>query len=51
MARGAKAAVTGMDWLGLVLISFVLPAVLTWLIAIPLRKCGWIKDGDLKLDL
>ena len=48
VASGAKAAVTGMDWLGLVLISFVLPAVLTWLIAIPLRKWGWIKDGDLK---
>ena len=51
VASGSKAAVTGMDWLGLVLISFVLPAVLTWLIAIPLRKWGWIKDGDLKLDL
>ena len=51
VAAGVKTAVTGMDWLGLVLISFVLPAVLTWLIAIPLRKCGWIKDGDLKLDL
>ena len=51
VASGAKAAVTGMDWLGLVLISFVLPAVLTWLIAIPLRKWGWIRDGDLKLDL
>ncbi len=51
VAAGTKAAVTGMDWLGLVLISFVLPAVLTWLIAIPLRKCGWIKEGDLTLDL
>ena len=51
VASGAKAAITGTDWLGLVLISFVLPAVLTWLIAIPLRKWGWIKDGDLKLDL
>ena len=51
VASGAKAAITGMDWLGLVLISFVLPAVLTWLIAIPLRKWGWIKGGDLKLDL
>ena len=51
VASGAKAAITGMDWLGLVLISFVLPAVLTWLIAITLRKWGWIKDGDLKLDL
>ena len=51
IAAGTKTAVTGMDWLGLVLISFVLPAVLTWLIAVPLRKWGWIKDGDLKLDL
>ena len=51
VAAGAKAAVTGMDWLGLVLISFVLPAVLTWLLAVPLRKWGWIKDGDLTLDL
>ena len=51
VASGAKAAITGFDWLGLILISFVLPAVLTWLLAIPLRKWGWIKDGDLKLDL
>ena len=51
VAAGTKAVITGMDWLGLVLISFVLPAVLTWLIAVPLRKWGWIKDGDLKLDL
>ena len=51
VASGAKAAITGMDWLGLALISFILPAVLTWLFAIPLRKWGWIKEGDLKLEL
>ncbi len=51
VATGTKAAITGADWLGLALISFVLPAVLTWLIAVPLRRWGWIKDGDLKLDL
>lgn len=51
VANGVKAAITGADWLGLLLISIVLPAVLTWLFAIPLRKMGWIKDGDLKLDL
>ncbi|MBR3752279.1 MAG: PTS sugar transporter subunit IIC, partial [Ruminiclostridium sp.] len=50
VAEGLKAAVTGMDWLGLVLICFVLPAVLTWLIGIPCRKLGWIKEGDLKLE-
>ena len=51
IASGTKSAITGFDWLGLILISFVLPAVLTWLFAIPLRNWGWIKDGDLKLDL
>ena len=51
VAAGTKAAITGVDWLGLVLISFVLPAVLTWLIAVPLRRWGWIREGDLKLDL
>ena len=50
VATGAKAAITGMDWLGLILVCIVLPAVLTWLIGIPCRKLGWIKDGDLKLD-
>ena len=47
----ADKTVTAMDWIGLVLISFVLPAILTWLIAVPLRKWGWIKENDLKLDL
>ena len=50
VAIGAKAAITTMDWVGLVLVCIVLPAVLTWLIGIPCRKLGWIKDGDLKLD-
>ena len=49
--KGAMTAITGFDWLGLILISFVLPAVLTPLIAMPMRKAGWIKEGDLKLDL
>ena len=51
VASGAKNAITSTDWIGLILISFILPAILTWLFAIPLRKMGWIKDGDLKLDL
>ena len=50
VAIGAKAAITGMDWVGMLLICIVLPAVLTWLIGIPCRKLGCIKDGDLKLD-
>jgi uncharacterized membrane protein len=51
ISSGAKAAITGLDWIGLALICFILPAVLTPIIAIPLRKSGWIKPGDLKLDL
>ena len=50
VALGTKAAITGMDWLAMALICFILPAVLTWLIGIPCRKLGWIKEGDLKLD-
>lgn len=50
VASGAKAAITGWDWLGLIMISFVLPAVICPLIGMVCRKLGWIKDGDLKLD-
>ena len=50
VASGAKAAITAFDWLGLILISFVLPAVICPLIGMVCRKLGWIKDGDLKLD-
>ena len=48
IAAGTKAAILPMDWVGLILICFVLPAVLTLLFAFFLRKWGWIKDGDLK---
>lgn len=51
VANGAKTAITPMDWIGLLLISFVLPAVLTVLLAMPLRKWGKIQEGDLKLVL
>ena len=40
-----------MDWVGLVLICFVLPAVLSVVFCEILRKIGWIKENDLKLDL
>lgn len=50
IAAGTKVAILPMDWVGLILICFVLPAVLTLLFAFFLRKWGWIKDGDLKLN-
>ena len=39
------------DFVGMVLICIVLPAVLTPIFANLLRKIGWIKSGDLKLNL
>ncbi len=51
IGHGAAAIVPGFtDWLGLVLVCFVLPAVLTWVFGLLLRKLGWIKDGDLSLE-
>ena len=51
VAAGTKAGITAFDWIGMLLICFILPAVLTLLIATPFRKNGWIKENDLKLDL
>ena len=50
VALGIKSAITGMDWLAMALICFILPAVLTLLFGALYRRLGWIKDGDLKLD-
>ena len=50
LARGAAAIVpTSFDWLGMILICFVLPAVLSWAFCQILRKIGWIREGDLTL--
>ena len=43
--------ITPMDWIGLALICFVLPAVFSVFFCNILRKWGWIKPGDLKLEL
>lgn len=51
-AEGAVAIVPGaMDWIGLLLVCIVLPAVLSWLFDFVLRKIGWVKDGDMKLSV
>ena len=50
IAAGTRAAVTAMDWIGLLLVSIVLPAVLCPLINLVLRKIGWVKDGDMTLS-
>jgi uncharacterized membrane protein len=47
---GLKSSITAFDWTGLILISFVLPAILSLLIHFGVKKLGWVKDGDMKLD-
>lgn len=49
VANGTKAAITAADWIGLILVSFVLPAVICPLINMFCRKMGWVKDGDMTL--
>ena len=49
VASGAKAAITGMDWLAMALLCFILPAVLTWAFGLFFRRIGWIREGDLTL--
>ncbi len=46
---GVKSAITTTDWVGLVLISFILPAILSLIFDRIFRKLGWVKDGDMKL--
>ena len=50
-AKGAAAISPALfDWLGMVLICVVLPAVLCPLINRICRRLGWVKDGDLTLS-
>ena len=49
VANGVKSSIGAMDWIGLILICFILPAVISWLVCEAERKAGWIKENDLKL--
>ena len=50
IAAGSKTAVTAFDWTGLILVSFILPALISLILCNLLRKIGWIKENDLKLE-
>ncbi|MBE7049220.1 MAG: PTS sugar transporter subunit IIC [Ruminococcaceae bacterium] len=39
------------DWVGLLLVCIVLPAILSFIFSETLRKIGWIRENDLKLEL
>ncbi|MBQ0028447.1 MAG: PTS sugar transporter subunit IIC [Lachnospiraceae bacterium] len=51
IAAGTKTGITPMDWIGLVLVCIVLPAILTLIFGQIFRKLNWIKEDDLKLDM
>ena len=42
---------TPMMWIGIVVVCIVLPAILTLLFNELFRKLGWIKTGDMQLEL
>ena len=46
---GIKAEISAFDWLSLLMISVVLPAVITPVIHMGVRRLGWVQDGDLTL--
>jgi hypothetical protein len=50
IAAGTKQAVTSLDWIGLLMVCFILPAVICPIINIFLKKIGWVKDGDMTLN-
>ncbi len=39
-----------MKWVGIVLLAVVLPAMLSFIFNEILRKIGWVKTGDMKID-
>ncbi len=51
LEKGAVAITPGfMDWFGLIMIAFILPGVICWVLGLLCRKLGWIKEGDLVLE-
>ena len=52
LAQGEAALSAGaLDWIGLALVAVVIPAAVAWLVSELMRKKGFIKEGDYKLDL
>lgn len=49
--NGYTGEVTALHWIGLVLVCFILPAVLSLAFDFLFRKLKLVKDGDMKLDL
>ncbi|MBQ9746666.1 MAG: PTS sugar transporter subunit IIC [Clostridia bacterium] len=48
--NGYPGEVTAMHWIGLALVCFVLPALLSLVFNEIMRKLGWVKDGYMKIE-
>ena len=44
-------SISAFHWTGMILVHFLLPAVICYVLGIAARKIGWIKNDDLKLNL
>ncbi|HEM6116542.1 PTS sugar transporter subunit IIC [Streptococcus pluranimalium] len=51
ITNGEKVTITSLDWAELVLISFILPAIITWVISLICQKARLYTSKDLSLDL
>ena len=49
ISLGTRNAITSFDWLTLILISFILPALLSLIIHHFVKKAGLVKEGHLKI--
>lgn len=50
IAAGTRSSIGFSDWLALIMISFILPAVIAPSVNYICRKLGWVKPGDLTLQ-
>ena len=50
IAAGTKSAITAFDWAGLLLISFILPAIIAPILNQCCKKLGWVRPGDMTLE-
>ncbi len=49
-ANGYQGPLGSLQWIGLALVCFVLPALLSFVFNEILRVIGWVKTGDMKLE-
>ena len=43
-------AIGAFEWLGMALVCFILPAVISWVVNELLFRAGFVREGDMKLD-